>query len=343
MAFWPRPIALINRSIGSAGLTVRRAIPYGTHPRQRLDIYAPARPSGRLPVIVFFYGGSWQSGERMEYVFIAAVLARRGFVVAVPDYRVYPEVKYPDFLHDCAAAVAWVFAHAASHHGDPEQLFLLGHSAGAYNAVMLALAPGLLAQAHRLAGVIGLSGPYDFLPLRDGTLKTIFANPAGFEATQPITHASGEAAPMLLERFPDLLIAVVNHTNPVYAEKAAVYAPRVRLWGFVSDEALHALYTEATVVWYPSRYEGFGLPVVEAMACGASVVASNSSSIPEIAGEAATLVDPADARAHVDAISGLLTDALAREQFAVAGRARAAKFTWAKCADELKRDFDALV
>ena len=152
-----------------------------------------------------------------------------------------------------------------------------------------------------------------------------------------------EAAPMLLERFPDLLIAVVNHTNPVYAEKAAVYAPRVRLLGFVSDEALHALYTEATVVWYPSRYEGFGLPVVEAMACGASVVASNSSSIPEIAGEAATLVDPADARAHVDAISGLLTDALAREQYAVAGRARAAKFTWAKCADELKRDFDALI
>ena len=152
-----------------------------------------------------------------------------------------------------------------------------------------------------------------------------------------------EAAPMLLARFPELIIAVVNHTNPVYAEKARAFGPRVRLLGFVSDEALHALYTAATVVWYPSRYEGFGLPVVEAMACGASVVASNSSSIPEIAGEVATLVDPGDPSAHVDAISGLLTDPLAREQFASAGKTRAAQFTWAKCAAELKRDFDALL
>lgn len=152
-----------------------------------------------------------------------------------------------------------------------------------------------------------------------------------------------EAAPMLLERFPELVIAVVNHTNPVYAEKAKAFGPRVRLLGFVTDEALHALYTAATVVWYPSRYEGFGLPVVEAMACGASVVASNSSSIPEIAGDAATLVDPANAKAHVDAISGLLTDPLARAQFAEAGRARAARFTWAKCAEQLKADFDALL
>ena len=151
------------------------------------------------------------------------------------------------------------------------------------------------------------------------------------------------AVPMLLERFPDLVVAVVNHTNPVYAEKAQRYAPRMRLLGFVSDEALHALYAAATVVWYPSRYEGFGLPVVEAMACGASVVASNSSSIPEIAGDAATLVDPANAKAHVDAISSLLTDAAAREQFGAAGRERAARFTWTACAAGLQREFAALV
>ena len=152
-----------------------------------------------------------------------------------------------------------------------------------------------------------------------------------------------EVVPMLLERFPELVIAIVNHTNPVYAERAAAFAPKVRMLGFVPDEALHALYTAATVVWYPSRYEGFGLPVVEAMACGASVVASDSSSIPEIAGDAATLVNPTDARAHVNAITALLTDAGAREQFAAAGRARAAGFTWAKCAEELKSDFDSLL
>ena len=151
------------------------------------------------------------------------------------------------------------------------------------------------------------------------------------------------AAPVLLQRYPDLIIAIVNHTNPAYAEKAKALGPRLQLLGFVSDEALHALYTAATVVWYPSRYEGFGLPVVEAMACGASVVASNSSSIPEIAGEAAILVDPTDADAHIDAISGLLTDPLAREQFTILGKERAARFTWDACAADLKRHFDSLL
>ena len=152
-----------------------------------------------------------------------------------------------------------------------------------------------------------------------------------------------EAIPMLLERFPDLIVAIVNHTNPVYAEKAKLLGPRVKLLGFVPDEALHALYTAATVVWYPSRYEGFGLPVVEAMACGASVVASNSSSIPEIAGDAAVLVDPGNASAHVDAIRALLQDDRLRAEYAAAGRQQAARFTWATCAAELKQHFDALL
>ena len=151
------------------------------------------------------------------------------------------------------------------------------------------------------------------------------------------------AAPVLLDRFPDLVIAIVNHTNPIYAEKAKTLGPRIQLLGFVPDEALHALYTDATVVWYPSRYEGFGLPVVEAMACRASVVASNSSSIPEIAGDAAMLVDPGDPTAHVEAISDLLTDERARGQFADAGQKRASRFTWAACADKLKCQFDTLL
>jgi glycosyltransferase involved in cell wall biosynthesis len=151
------------------------------------------------------------------------------------------------------------------------------------------------------------------------------------------------AVPVLLRRFPELVVAVVNHTNPVYAQQAAVFAPRMRLLGFVSDEALHALYTAATVVWFPSRYEGFGLPVVEAMACGASVVASNSSSIPEIAGDAATLVDPADPQAHADAITALLSDPLARQQFGEAGRKRARSFTWDACVGHLKQQFDSLL
>jgi glycosyltransferase involved in cell wall biosynthesis len=151
------------------------------------------------------------------------------------------------------------------------------------------------------------------------------------------------ASQVLLKKFPDLIIAVVNHTNPIYAERSRSLGSNFRLLGFVSDEALHALYTAATVVWYPSRYEGFGLPVVEAMACGATVVASDSSSIPEVAGDAALLVDPTNSNAHVDAISNLLTDPLAREQFSMLGRERAKMFTWARCAGELKRHFDTLL
>lgn len=152
-----------------------------------------------------------------------------------------------------------------------------------------------------------------------------------------------KAAPEILRRFPDLVIAVVNHSNPLYVEQAKALGDRFCLLGFVSDEALHALYAAAQVVWFPSRYEGFGLPVVEAMACGTPVVASNSSSIPEIAGDAAVLVDPVDADAHVEAITSMLIDDRMRAEFSRAGRARAAHFTWSNCAAELKQHFDSLL
>lgn len=151
------------------------------------------------------------------------------------------------------------------------------------------------------------------------------------------------AIPSLLHRFPELLVAIVNHTNPIYAERAKALGANVRMLGFVSDDSLHALYSNATVVWFPSRYEGFGLPVVEAMACGTAVVASNSSSIPEIAGDAAMLVDPTSPQAHVDGLTSLLTDPLARAQFAAAGRERAKLFTWSSTAAQLKQHFDTLL
>ncbi len=152
-----------------------------------------------------------------------------------------------------------------------------------------------------------------------------------------------EAIPQLLRKFPDLVIAIVNHANPLYAARAQAFAPRVQMLGFVSENALHALYAAARLVWFPSRYEGFGLPVVEAMACGTPVVASNSSSIPEIAGSAALLADPADASAHIAAIASLLTDARAADQLREAGRLRAKQFTWQKTAEALKQHFEALL
>jgi acetyl esterase/lipase len=201
MSVFPRPIEVVNKLAGTGGLTMTRDVAYGAGERARLDVYRPAGAFA-LPVIVFFYGGSWQWGARADYQFIAALLAKRGFVVAVPDYRLFPEVKFPDFLTDCAAAVAYVMKNAAAFGGDEGQVFLAGHSAGAYNAVSLALNGAYLhsqgSSPDALAGVIGLSGPYDFLPLRDPVIADIFSPPADILLTQPITFARDGAPPMFL-------------------------------------------------------------------------------------------------------------------------------------------------
>jgi len=212
MALLPRPVDIVNRTISVAGLRVIRNIPYGRHARQKLDIYSPASRSVALPlravpvepppVIVFFYGGSWQWGERRDYRFAAAALARRGFMVVVPDYRLYEEVKFPVFLEDCALATAWVFKNIQSHGGDDETVFLMGHSAGAYNAAMLALDAAYLNAVDfdpaRLAGWIGVAGPYDFLPFHDPAIAAIFSTPADEMVTQPIHYVRAGAPPALL-------------------------------------------------------------------------------------------------------------------------------------------------
>ncbi len=196
------PLATFNALVPKDGGTVlaAQAIRYGDDPRQRLDVYAPRRAgAATLPTIVFFYGGSWNSGERGGYGFAARALAARGFVVVVPDYRLVPQVRFPAFLQDGAAAVRWTIANIARHGGDGRRIVLVGHSAGAYNAAMLALDPQWLgADRAAVRGLIGLAGPYDFLPL-DGavTVAAFGAWPVPAE-TQPITFAGAGDPPALL-------------------------------------------------------------------------------------------------------------------------------------------------
>ncbi len=151
------------------------------------------------------------------------------------------------------------------------------------------------------------------------------------------------AWPLLRELCPELVLAVVNHSDPVYAERAKAFGPRFRLLGFVPDEALRALYAAARVVWFPSRYEGFGLPVVEAMACGTPVVTSRASSLPEIAANAALLAPPDSAKAHVEALEAILRDGSLYDEFARRGHARARQFTWSRSASQLKHYFEELL
>ncbi|OYU15154.1 MAG: alpha/beta hydrolase [Alphaproteobacteria bacterium PA4] len=180
---------------------VARDIAFGSDPRQQLDVYAPAGARA-APVIVFFYGGSWASGRRQDYDFAARALAARGFVVVVPDYRLVPQVRYPAFVEDGAAAVAWTVANIAGHGGDPQRIATMGHSAGGYIAVLLALEPRWLAAAGApgaIKAAVGLAGPYDFAPFKPGgAADDAFGHFPDIPATQPITHARAGAPPLLL-------------------------------------------------------------------------------------------------------------------------------------------------
>jgi acetyl esterase/lipase len=192
-----------------AGLTANPSIAvdrdqaYAPGDKHTLDVYRPQKSASARPVVVFLYGGGWDQGAKKDYRFVGQTLAAQGFVTVIPDYRVYPDVRYPAFLQDNALAVRWVKDHAAQYGGDPAKLFLMGHSAGAYNAAMLAVDRRWLGAVgmdprHDLRGVVGLAGPYDFLPLHSDELKVIFGPPEGRPDTQPINHVDGQAPPMLL-------------------------------------------------------------------------------------------------------------------------------------------------
>jgi acetyl esterase/lipase len=175
---------------------------FGAHPRQRLDVFTPVAGSAGAPVLVFFYGGSWKNGSKEDYAFVGQALAAQGFVTVLPDYRLYPEVRFPDFLDDGAQALAWVEQNIAAYGGDPSRIVLAGHSAGAYNAVMLGLNPAYLRRAgvdpRVVRAVAGLSGPYDFLPLDAGTATELFGEAPDKAATQPITFAGPHSPPAFL-------------------------------------------------------------------------------------------------------------------------------------------------
>lgn len=179
-------------------------VAFGPQARHRLDVYGPRRRRGTPapPVAIFYYGGSWDTGRRGDYGWVGKALASRGFLTLVPDYGLYPGVRYPDFLHDGALAVRWAQDHAEGYGGDPQRIVLVGHSAGAYNAAMVALDHRYLqaagAEPGRVKALAGLSGPYDFLPLTDPIAQRIFGEAADLPATQPTAFAGAHAPPAFL-------------------------------------------------------------------------------------------------------------------------------------------------
>jgi acetyl esterase/lipase len=192
---------LLNASIPRDGYEVVRNVAYGDDARQRMDFYIPSGLTKPAPVIVFFYGGSWKMGTKDDYRFLGQAFASKGFITAVVDYRLYPDVYFPTFMEDSARAFVAIHRTIAEHGGNPSALFVAGHSAGAYNAMMLAANPAYVRQAggqpEWIRGVIGIAGPYDFLPLTDPDLIAIFSKRPAME-TQPVHFVTRAMPPVFL-------------------------------------------------------------------------------------------------------------------------------------------------
>lgn len=214
---------VLNSITPSGGYRHASAVPYDAGRRLTLDVYTPVGARS-APVVVFFHGGRWTSGTAADFRFVGQALASQGFVAVLPDYRRYPQVRFPAFVQDAARAVRWAETQSGRYGGDPRKLFVMGHSSGAHLAAMVALDPQWLAQAggdrDRLKGMIGLAGPYDFLPLTDADLRDMFGPPERYDLSQPINFVDGRHPPLLLLHGEDDATVRVRNTRNLAAAAA---------------------------------------------------------------------------------------------------------------------------
>lgn len=223
------PLGLLN-NLAPRDRGVRRVardLAYGDNPRQRMDIHAPVEAGDRpWPMLVFFYGGGWDSGERRLYGWAAQALAARGFVVATPDYRLVPQAHFPAFIEDAAAATAKAGQIAGRYGADPARLGVIGHSAGAHLAMMIALDRRYMTGAGApvlIRAAAGLAGPYDFLPFDVPASVNAFGRVPDPTLTQPVTFARADAPPLWLGHGVEDVV--------VHAEDTAILCDRMKAVG----------------------------------------------------------------------------------------------------------------
>jgi acetyl esterase/lipase len=198
-------LGTIDALTPESGYVLRAGVPYGDNPRQKLDVYRSEKTTAPAPVIVFFYGGGWRAGDRANYRFVGQAFASDGYVVVTPDYRLYPEVRFPEFVEDGAAAVVWVQQNIAAEGGDSSRIILIGHSAGAHLAAMLHADRRFLDDAgfkrpadgsSGLAATIGMAGPYNYTPT--GRFREILNVTAAGRPVMPLPFVEGKEAPLFL-------------------------------------------------------------------------------------------------------------------------------------------------
>ncbi len=181
-----------------ASILWQKDMAYGPDPRQKLDIYMPRQNDKPPPIVVFVHGGSWQEGNKNSYGFVGRAFAAQGFMTIVMSYRLHPENRYPAFVDDVDLALRWARDNGKSLGGDPEKIFAVGHSAGAYNLAMAVLDKRYAENRTKLAGVVTLAGPFDFVPLDSHITIEVFGNLPDLPSTQPVNHARADAPPFLI-------------------------------------------------------------------------------------------------------------------------------------------------
>jgi acetyl esterase/lipase len=225
----------LNVTQDGDGIEPVRSVVYDHGHGLALDVYRPQAAADGAPMVVYFFGGSWQNGTRERYAFVGKALAERGVVAVLPDYRLYPEVKFPAFMEDAAKAVAWARASARELGADPQRIFLMGHSAGAHIVGLLAADAQYLAavgmQPSDLAGVIGLAGPYDVRPEGYPDLEDLFGPRERWPLARAVEFIDGNEPPFLL------LHGSADGT--VWAKHSELMAQRLQAAGVEADLELY--------------------------------------------------------------------------------------------------------
>ncbi len=199
---------------------VANGVSFGVH-KNKLDIWSTSSKSkAPRPVLVFFYGGGWANGTRTEYSYAARPFVEAGYIVVLPDYRKVPEVRFPGFVEDSADAVKWVQANIAQYGGDPARVNVAGHSAGAYNALMLALDPQWLGD-RPVTSAISLAGAADFYPFTSKRAINAMSQFPDPNATQPVTFVRADAPPILLIHGTEDTVVRIRNSNSLYAKQKA--------------------------------------------------------------------------------------------------------------------------
>jgi acetyl esterase/lipase len=210
-------LKVINSLAKSKNFESYQNVPYADKEYNNLNLYTPKNKEVKA-TIIFFYGGCWghcSTLNKDNYIFVVDTLIQQGYAVVVPDYRKYPKVKFTEIINDAKAATLWTLQHLTDYGVENKNVFLMGHSAGAHMAAMLADDERFLGEdLNKITGFIGLAGPYDFYPFTAQYMYELFPPENDYFNALPINFINGNEPPhLLLQGKTDNSVYIHNSVN----------------------------------------------------------------------------------------------------------------------------------